>query len=166
MPTALLQILPVGSVQTPKAIPTQALDLSPAPSAAEQSLLAHGLSSVYDPNQDEPEEVKTVTAADTRTAGAKAAESRAVVALTASPSEVLDNRFVLMWVNTPCNNGFAPVFNLTSISTWSVRTLFVLSLVTESKRKKHVQHVWFMVGMTAGFLLLRHDSKSHDCLAD
>ena len=75
-------------------MPPQGLDLSPAPSSAEQSLLAHGLSSVYDPNQEEQEEVKTVKAGD-----AQPASSRAVVALTATPSEVLDNRSVLLWLH-------------------------------------------------------------------
>lgn len=78
----ILQIIPMGSEQSSRPVPAQVLDLSPAPSTAEQSLLAHGLSSVYDPNQEAEEEQKAVNAADTR----------AVVALTASPSEVTDNR--------------------------------------------------------------------------
>ena len=82
----------MGSGQSTRQMPPQGLDLSPAPSSAEQSLLAHGLSLVYDPNQEEQEEVKTVKAGD-----AQPASSRAVVALTATPSEVLDNRSVLLW---------------------------------------------------------------------
>ncbi len=83
----------MGSGQKTRQIPTQVVDLSPAPSSAEQSLLAHGLSSVYDPNQEEQEEVMTVKAGD-----AQPASSRAVVAMTASPSDVLDNRSVLIWL--------------------------------------------------------------------
>ena len=60
---------------------SQVLDLSPAPSNAEQSLMARGLSSVYDPNQEAEEQtVKPV------------ADTRAVIALSATPSEALDNR--------------------------------------------------------------------------
>ena len=84
----------MGSGQGTRQAPSQVLDLSPAPSSAEQSLLAHGLSSVYDPNQEEQEEVKTVKAGDTQPA-----DSRGVVALTATPSEVLDNRSVLIWLH-------------------------------------------------------------------
>ncbi len=89
-----LQILPMGSGQSTRQMPPQVLDLSPAPSSAQQSLLAHGLSSVYDPNQEEQEEVKTVKPADTQ-----AASNRAVVAMTATPSEILDNRSVPIWLH-------------------------------------------------------------------
>jgi len=89
-----LQILPMGSGQSTRQMPPQVVDLSQAPSSAQQSLLAHGLSSVYDPNQEEQEEVKTVKAGD-----AQAASSRAVVAMTATPSEILDNRSVLIWLH-------------------------------------------------------------------
>ena len=84
----------MGSGQSTRQMPVQVLDLFPAPSSAEQSLLAHGLSSVYDPNQEEQEEVKAVKADDT-----PPADSRAVVALTTTPSEVLDNRSVLIWLH-------------------------------------------------------------------
>ena len=59
----------------------QVLELSPAPSNAEQSLMAHGLSSVYDPNQ-EAEQLSAKQTADTS----------AVIALSASPSQAVDNR--------------------------------------------------------------------------
>lgn len=77
----LLQIIPLA--QSPRAVPSQALDLSPAPSTAEQSLLMHGLSSVYDPNHDQEVQQMAVTAVP---------DTRAVVSLTATPSQTLDNR--------------------------------------------------------------------------
>ena len=78
----MMQIIPLSSSQgSPIVQQSQVLDLSSAPSNAEQSLMARGLSSVYDPNQEAEEQtVKPV------------ADTRAVIALSATPSEALDNR--------------------------------------------------------------------------
>ena len=77
----MVQIIPLSSSQGSPIVQSQVPDLSPAPSNAEQSLMARGLSSVYDPNQ-EAEEQTAKPVADTR----------AVIALSATPSEALDNR--------------------------------------------------------------------------
>ena len=80
-----MQIIPLGASQGSSVVQSQVQspvpDLSPAPSNAEQSLMAHGLCSVYDPNQ-EAEEQTAKPVADTR----------AVIALSATPAEALDNR--------------------------------------------------------------------------
>ena len=47
-----------------------------------------------------------------------------------------------------------------------LETLFDVSLVLESKRHKHAEHVRSMVETTAGFLLLRRDRNSCDCSSD
>ena len=75
-------------------VQSQVLELSPAPSNAEQSLIAHGLSSVYDPNQEAEEQ----TAKQNGSAGA-------VIARSASPIEAIDNRFVVAgcWLGLPAN---------------------------------------------------------------
>ena len=80
----MVQIIPLSSSQGSPIVQSHMLDLAPAPSNAEQSLMARGLSSVYDPNQD----------AEDQTAK-PAADARAIIALTASPSEALDNRSVI-----------------------------------------------------------------------
>ena len=76
-----MQIIPLSSPQAPPTVQSQVLHLSPAPSNAEQSLMAHGLSSVYDPNQ----EAEHVTAK-------KTPDTSAVIALSATPSQAVDNR--------------------------------------------------------------------------
>lgn len=81
----MMQIIPLGSSQGSPTVHSQVQssvpDLSPAPSNAEQSLMAHGLCLVYDPTQ-EAEEQTAKPVADTR----------AVIALSATPAEALDNR--------------------------------------------------------------------------
>lgn len=80
----MLQIIPLGSSQGSPGVQSQVPDPAPGPSNAEQSLMARGLSSVYDPTQEAEEQA------------AKAPEvgSRAVIALSATPAEALDNRSV------------------------------------------------------------------------
>ena len=60
----------------------QVLDPTPGPSSAEQSLMVRGLSSVYDPNQEAVEQIAKPPEVD----------PRAVMALSATPVETLDNR--------------------------------------------------------------------------
>ena len=79
--TVAMQIIPLSSAPASAAVQAHALDLSPAPSNAEQSLLAHGLSSVYDPNQEAEEHVSK-----------RAADTSAIIALSVTPSEAVDNR--------------------------------------------------------------------------
>ena len=76
-----MQIIPLSSSQGSPIVQSQVPDLSPAPSNAEQSLMARGLCSVYDPNQEAEEQT-----------GKPVADTRAVIALSATPSEALDNR--------------------------------------------------------------------------
>ena len=77
----MMQIIPLTSSQGGPTEQSPVLDLSPAPSNAEQSLMARGLSSVYDPNQEAEER-----------AAKPVADARAVFALSATPVEALDNR--------------------------------------------------------------------------
>ena len=77
----MMQIIPLTSSQGGPMVQSPVLDLSPAPSNAEQSLMARGLSSVYDPKQEAEEQ-----------AAKPVADARAVFALSATPLEALDNR--------------------------------------------------------------------------
>ncbi|KAL3148571.1 hypothetical protein ABBQ38_014004 [Trebouxia sp. C0009 RCD-2024] len=83
---ALSEIIPLGSSQGSPLAQSQVLDLAPGPSNAEQSLMARGLSSVYDPNLE----------AEAQTAKPPGVDARAVMALSATPVETLDNRAFLM----------------------------------------------------------------------
>lgn len=76
----LLQIQPLAAPQSLQPVSSQVLQLSAASSTAEQSLLAHGLSSVYDPSQQE----------DATSAGGP--ETR--LTLQASPSDATDTRYI------------------------------------------------------------------------
>ena len=82
-----MQIIPLNAAQSPaRAVPSsalQVLELSPAPSSAAQSLMERGLSSVYDPNQEEEATQKPTQTVD----------NRGTVSLVASPSQAVDNRY-------------------------------------------------------------------------
>lgn len=77
----MLQLVPFNTTiqQSLRPVSSQVLQLSAASSTAEQSLLAHGLSSVYDPSTEEE--------------AAPASKSpNAQITLQATPAEVLDTR--------------------------------------------------------------------------
>ena len=84
-----MQLVPFNTTiqQSLRPVSSQVLQLSSASSTAEQSLLAHGLSSVYDPST----EVEAAPASKARDAQ---------VTLQATPAEVLDTRSACVPFNT------------------------------------------------------------------